>query len=548
MKFRLIIAASLMASIGSTARADVVTLTDGTKLVGRVEQAVNSDRIVFINGSGRLELPKARIDTVKEESDAQDWTHVGDQFLETGNLTSAVQHYQLALEADSEFGPAKEGLAKAQQGLEAQQQERMKTAQEKVSQEMEEIGIIIGDEDVNEEQLAEAEAQLTSILTSEISNEQRARAQSLLLDVYLKWGFTRYDKMDNKTAEEKYMRALEIDPDNSEARDALLKIWRNNPSKKEEVLKAYQQKLEEEPDNLEYNKQVGELLYESNQWEEAIGPLKKVAASPKYRNQGYDTRLKKSYEGAISDARANGDLERAIAISQDMMKTFPNTDPTSLTVLQYELAKSKLAQDDWDGRAQLVKTLQEIGLTQMASREAELILKSAPENEIALGILRDQAQADLQLIQSYMQAGDYAVARSEAAAFLRKNTRFPELTTQAQEIYNEATIRFEEQVKAQKEQAVAIAERGNQYLYEAETYVQRYLDQDNETNRSPISYRSRAIQSSQRAIAHYEEALRLDPSLGGIDGMDLNNRLNEARSIYNQFTDRPSALPRPRNR
>ncbi len=535
----------------SFAPADVIILDDGTRLEGRMEESqTDKNRIAFTTGASRLEFPKTRLKEIIEETDAQDFTRLGDQFQTAGNSSTAIQMYQQALEADPEYKPAREGMAVAQKAINEMQEQRVQDRQREIDEEIQKLNEVVQG-DYNEEAFVKASTQLNELLTStEISETQRQTIQRLTRDLYLAWGFARFDRLDNKGAEEKYLRVLEMDNNNEQAREALLKIWLKDPTKKSEVLRIYEQKLKEEPNNLEYNKIVADLLYDTQQYEKAIEPLKKVSASPRYVGQGYDTRLRRSYDAAIDNARNAGDLDRAIAITKEKITTFPNTDKTDLIVLQYESEKRKLPADDWDGRAMLVRKLQEIGLTQMAEREAELILKYDPENEIATKLLREQAETQFVEITEAMRLGQYAVARDLSAKFLREQNRFPDLQEKAQEQFNAAQIEVEKQAQAAREQARQIADMGNEYYEQAVRNVSLMNDENVRSDSRPISYKQEAIKYSKRAIDRYETALKIDPTLGGIEngGMDLNSRLRDARNLYNGLTDRPSYVPGPRNR
>lgn len=540
----------LTLAVAGSAAADVVIFKDGTRLEGRVEEVgPNSNRVAFTSGTGRMELPRERIREIVQESDAQDWSHVGNQFLTAKNHSAAVQMFQRALEADSTFEPARAGLEQAQAALAAHQDERIRQMQEAIGAQLEQIAMMLEKEAYDEERYRKAETELNQILDSKASEQQRVTAQRLLRDINLKWGFARFDRLDEKGAEEKYMRVLEMDPNNEEARDALLKIWRNDPNKKPQVLDAYLAKLKTDPNNLEYNKIAADMLYEVQRYEEAIPMLQKVDAAPKYANMGYKQKLNNAYKGAILLARDTNQIEKAIALTESQIQVFPGTDTTDLTVLRYELAKSKLAPDDWQGRGLLVQRLQEVGLAQMAQREAELVLRYDPQNQAATGVLREQATRQFQEIQLTMQQGQFLVARSMADNFMKTQNRFPDMVKQAQEIYNLADIEAKKQAQANREMAEQIAQRGIQYYQEAQRYTSLMTSDDTRTDSSNIvSYKQEAIKLSKRAVDHMQEALRIDPSLGGMSGMDLNARLRDAQSLYNSLTDRPTRLPTVRNR
>jgi hypothetical protein len=215
-------------------------------------------------------------------------------------------------------------------------------------------------------------------------------------------------------------------------------------------------------------------------------------------------------------------------------------------VMEYEQEKSKLAEDDWDGRALLVRKLRETQLLTFASRELELILRYDPKNQIVDGMLLEEAKADLARVQETFGRRDYFVARDQADAFINRNKRYPDLTKQAREIYNKADIEVKRLAVETRESARRIAETGNSYYDSAVTNVDRLADTNRNSNFTGSSPKQDAIRDSKRAIEAYETALRLDPTLGPITGMDLNARLADARALYARLTDRPTPLPNRR--
>jgi hypothetical protein len=523
--------------------ADVLILVDGTRLEGRVDEVVGArDRIAFTSGSGRIELPLERIRERIDEPDAMDWTRVGNQFADARNFPLAVQMFQRALEADPDFADAKAGMARAQDAISADQDARRRAAQDAVTRDLELVPEMIA-----AEKFDETLALLNRLMQNEnASAEQRVTAQRLLRDLHLAWGFSRWDRTDNKGAEEHYQRVLEMDPDNQEARDRLLVIWRDDPSKRAEVLKAYQAKLAAEPNNLQLNQIVGDLLFRDERWEEAIEPFKKVASAPRFAGQGYDTKLRRSYQMSINAAADAGNLDKAIALTQEMMGIFTNSDDTGLKVLTYERDKSRLARDDYEGQALLARRLYNEGLTTYAEREALLILRYDPENKIAEGILRQESEERLARIQLNFQQQDFLVARNLAARFVQEEKRFGDLIMRAEEILKKSEIEVSRQQRENRETAMRLAENGIQAYNEALRYVDLMTDSNRRTNTFVQSNKAEAVKNARRAIERFDVALQIDPSLGPPTGMDLIARRRDAVQLLNQLTDAARPLPRPR--
>lgn len=559
-----ILALGAALSLPAISAADILVLKDGTELKGRIENISNADqRISFTSGTGRLELPRARIDRIIEESDAQDYTHLGNQFLEMKNHSFAVKMYQQALAADSTFEPARKGLDEAQAVIAEQQQERVRDAQNAITQQLEQISDTLANESFDEARYKELEKNLNAMMVSaDASEQQMVSAQRLLRDLYLKWGFARFDRMDRSGAEEMYMRVREMDPDNKEAQEKLLEIWKNVPDKKPEVLKVYQKRLQEEPNNLELNKTVGDLLYDLRRYSEAIEPLKIVAASPRYQNQGYDQRLQNSYTYAIDGLEGEGKLSAAANLMKDMLSLNLSQNRARLQRLNYMIELDQLPKDSedyWNMRARLARnSLTEPGLQSMRERELELVLKSDPDNEVALEAFREISQSQLAEINEALRVGDFIPARDMAADFIQSEGRFPELVEQARELYNKADIGAREQERQAAETAKQLAQNGDSYFQKANQAESMMISQERlrqEANQSGSSrsynygsYKNEAILNAQRAIERYEAAIKLDPSLGEPTGMDLNAKISEMRTLVNRLEEPARRLPRATRR
>lgn len=544
MKRLLLLAVVCSLALPGAGLADILVLNDGTRLEGRVERLPSAhERVAFISGAGRVEFPMSRVREIIEEPDEVDWTRIGNQFLDRRNYTSALQHFQKALEANADHQPARDGLEAAQTAIDAQQEERNRELRARLSQQLESVPELI-----ELEKFREAEEILDRVMTTETTEEQRLAARRLMRNLYLAWGFSRYDRLDRRGAEEKYQRVLEMDPQNEEAREKLLLIWRDDPSKRAEVLKAYQAKLEEEPNNLEYNRIVGELLYEFQRYEESIPHLTKVASAPAYRNRGYDRRLMNAYEETINKLTDGGDIDAAIERYRELIELRPNTDKTNLVMLEYRRDRQQLAEDDWDGKALLINRLLEVGLTRTAEEEAELVLRYDPENEVATGILRDMAEDQVRRIQRTFNERQFRVAINMGEQFMRARNRFPDLRNQVEEIMNKAQIQAERDARATREVARDVAQRGVDAYHEALRNVELMHRTDIRAGAAQtISYKQRAIELVRRSIEYMETALKMDPSLGELTAMDLNTSLRDARALQRSLTERPRPLPRARN-
>ncbi len=289
--FKILIPTLAILTASNLAFSDVVILRDGQRLEGRVEQiAGDPNSVTVITATGQMVINRNRISEIIEEPDYVDWTRIGDALMERRNFSSAISRYQQALEANPEHQPALDGIAKAQQAIEDADKERIRSQEDQLANQIESVPALI-----ENEQFAEAENILKRADQDGISETLRLRSRQLMRDLYLAWGFSREDRLDRRGAEEYYTRVMEIDPNNREARERLLRVWKDDPTKREFVLQAYKAKLQEEPDNLEYVKTVADLQYAMNNFRDAIPQLEQLAAIPRFAAQGYNDRLRNAY-------------------------------------------------------------------------------------------------------------------------------------------------------------------------------------------------------------------------------------------------------------
>lgn len=531
-------------SLAAPATADVVVLKDGSRLVGRIQNDPNRpERLGMILPTGRIELQRARIAEIIEESDAQDFTHLGNAYLANRDYRRASDAFRDALKADPAFAPALEGQTKANAALEVKATQAAQAQTAENDQRLERIAT-----QIKEAKFDDAKASLDSILNTNPTDAQRVAAQRLLLDLHLASGAQRLDRLDKRGAEMHFTRVLELDPENLAAREALLDVWKNDPSKREEVLKALQAKLRLEPDNLDLNQRVADLLMQLNRFQEAIGPLEKLFASPKYRAQGYGRQLESVLRETIQRQGDSGNYDAAIATMEKLMGFFPGTDGTQLSVLRYRKAVAAADPNDFDTRARLLVQLRDSGLPDMAVEEAQILISRAPNNESLLAILRFEAERQLAEIAESLSRREYAVARNMAANYATVHRRFPDLVAKSADLYERATIEGERQARAAREQARDIAQRAIEYYDQALRFAQEMRSTDKDPAVRPYSAKTEAIKYARRAIQSYEAALAIDRSLGPPSGMDLSARLGDAKALLQNLTRGADPLPNQQRR
>lgn len=520
--------------------ADVLILRDDTKLEGRVEDVPGKPtRIALITGSGRIEIPRDRVKELVEEPDSADYRRIGSQLLALRNFPSAAENFRKSLGFDPEDREAREGLARAEEALGAQAELHAQEHAAEVETLLTQARAAIEKEDFEG-----ARKILERVAAANTSEEQRTAAQRTLIDLYNAWGYHRLDRLDARGAEENFTRVLEIDPENDIAREHLLTVWEKNPAKREEVLKAYLQKLRDDPDNLELNAKTVDVLVALNRYEEAVPYLEKLFGSPNYRARNYGRQFQIALQETVRFHRDAGNWDTSISYTQKLLGFFPSEDPTQLVLLQYRKALAGIAADDMNGRAALIKQLGDNGLNDLAYAEADVAIQRSPDQPILKAILRERAERDLADVRDYLNAGDFAVARDLARSFINQNASQEDLVTQASEIYERASVEFERQQKQRKEMAREIGQRGIEYLSQARSFAEQLRRSDVIGGAQPYSAKQEAIKFSRRAIDTMQTSISMDPTLGGVTGLDLNAHLNDARSLLSSLTSSPNLPPR----
>lgn len=527
--------ASLTLLLAAPLRGDILVLKSGERREGRVEAVEGKPgSVALITAAGRIELDSSRVEETIEEPDAIDFTKVGGQLFDAKRYPMAVQMYQKAVAADPNYAPARDGLSKALYMIKSQEEEASSARQRKNSEVLAGLsdGISRGD-------FEKMEQMLNSIEAGTPSEQQQQALKKGRRDLYLAWGRSRLDKLDNLGAEKYFKKVLEADPKNAEAREGLLGSWENDPAHRAEVLEAYQQKMQEHPEDLTINKKVADLFAQLQRPVEAIPALLKLHESGKFAALGYDDRLRNALEQGARDHAGKGEYDAAIQYYSKLVDVFPDADRTPLAYLDYQKKLAKIEPNDWNGRAALLSGLRAEGMEALAVQEAELIIANDPNNKAAMDVLRADAQAALADIQDTFRKGEFVLAREEAKKYTQKYVRFPQFVQQASDLYTKADIEAQRQAKRVAEAARRVAEQGEAYYASAVAAADQMKSKERTDRTTVISYKQNSIRDCKRSIEAFQTALSMDPSLGLITGMDLNNKLNDSKALYKSLTAAP---------
>lgn len=526
--------------------ADEVIFKSGLSQEGRVEPVFGTpSKIALTTSSGRIEINRSLVQRIIEQDDEVDYSLIGAQYYAGGAFELAVEQYQLALQANPNYSPAQQGLEKSRQAISSRREEQVLQLQQdnhKILKDAEDL--------IAAQQFQKAENSLQQLETRNPTAEQKSEIARIRKNLYLAWGLERQDKLDRGGAEVYFNKVLEMDPNNETAKNALLSIWEKNPAKRPEVAAAYEAKLKAAPLDIELNQKLADLYLSMNKPEKAIEPLKKLVDTPTFESRGYDKYLMDAFVEVSYQQSSVGKIDDAIATLLDMQSVFPRVDRSQLQLLEYQKAANGLAQDDYDGRADLLQPLVDQGLESTAVAEAERILRENPTNEKAMKIFRKYAENELKDINALFNEKQYIMAANLSTLYADKYaTRFPDLVQQASDLYNKAQLEAAKEQKQKREQARDIVNTSDQYSAEARRNVELYKSADNSNRSSVISYKNEAIRFNERAIQGYKTALQIDPSLGPLaGGMDVSNKLSEAERLQRSLTREPIRVFRPQRR
>ncbi|MBX3728245.1 MAG: hypothetical protein KF858_03595 [Candidatus Sumerlaeia bacterium] len=530
--------------------ADVLVLKSGERREGRVEAIVGEpDHLLLISGSQQIRIPKALIEQVIEQDDATDYTILGDQFVRLQSYERAVRMYQRALESNPSHAPARAGLERARGMIGERQAETERQAQAEHAERLATARRMLADPDRVD--FARVEELLNQVTQRSTSDSQKATAELLKRDLYLAWAHDREDRLDPIGAEDHLQRVLAIDKGNREAEDLLLRVWRNNPNRRTEVLKMLEDRLAESPDDLTLNQEYADLLLALNREEDAIGPLMKLHESGRFRALDYDARLERAMTRAAERRAQAGDNDGAIELYKSLATIFPDADQTALFRLEYRKRLDALEPNDWQARSMLLDNLVAQGMTRLALDEAEIILQNDPTNERALALVRKSAEEKLAEAQQAFAQGRYTLAMSLSRRFAQEHTRFGDMVQVASDIYGKASIEAERQRKRLRDQARELVTYGDENLSLARRNLELYKTSDNPNRTGVLPYRFEATKFADRALEAYREALKIDPSIAPlVGGMDVANKIRDAEDLKTEI-NRPARtilLPQGRSR
>jgi len=528
----------------SPARADVITFNDGKVYKGLIAEEApggDSETISFITDTGKLRIPKTRIQQVKNESKAQGYIHIGNAFVAKQSFGEAIKAYQQALDLEPANQAAQQGINNAQSKIGEEQQLNRKEAVDKI----EALGVqarqLIGKGDfTGAEKLLKDANQLVP------SAEQRTRLAKLISNLYLAWAEERQDKLDAIGAEEKLRLSLAADPNNEQVIDKMLKLWEKDPQKRKQTVNIYETILERHPEDKELRKKLGDLYYEMGQTEDAAHHyLELYRLSDEFKGTELETRLAELLDKLQLQCARQKEWDKAIHYLQILAAINPTqVSPIDTIFYQYNKHLQALKPDDIDGKMQLALYAEQNSLDEEALNLYHQLLKNDRTQKLAQEGIDRYALKALTYALRQFQDGLYGQAGALAE---QVRTDFPNSTAvqeKAAELVGKANAEEVKDRRQKRELAQNAVKHGDDYYSQAQFYFNNIFSTERRDLPQLGSSRDMAKTYFQYAIHSYQEALQLDPSLQNDPTSPIPVRLKECSSLLQRLNQGAPSMPR----
>ncbi len=525
-------------------RADIVILKTGDRVVGLVRDVpTQPNRVLLITATGEVVIPRDQIAEHTEESVSTGWRRIAQVHMESGRWEQALDALEKASKADPVDPEVSKLIQDVREKLVQDSLSRLEAQRALSRQRLNEVQSLI-----EQESFENAQQLLDEVKATSPTAEIQERWQRLSASLQVAWGIDREDKLDYSGATTHFQSALDYDPDNTVARDHLLSLWADDPTRREEVIAGYQRKLESNPDDLLAVRKLADTYLANGEIEKALPYLEKIVDSGKFDSFGYENQLATAYANLSSQAAKNRNYDKAIQLYREYLQKYPGADPRPLYFYQYLKQYESTDPTDYDARAELARFLKEKGMNTQALQEIQTILEQAPENQAALSMLRDYAQQELDEARQDYQQGRYGMAMAGAQRITQSYTSLPEIIEQASDLYTRSDIELKRLERERKNQARELITLGDQYYQQAYDYANQMKITDRDRSTRIINYRNEAIKFTRRAMEAYQQAVRIDPNVGTMAGGDVNNKIRDLQQLYRGLTEPPIPIPRVNRR
>lgn len=536
----LTLAAALFALDLGAPRADIVTYYNGKVLKGIVEEsAQDPDNISFTGDMGKIRIPRSRIKDIQRESKAQGFINLGQSSVAKQDFTTALRFFQQALDLEPANPKAKQLIDEIQGRIVEQQ--RLSRA-DAVSQ-IDKLAAQARDL-ARQGQFKKAEEQLKEADKLVPNPEQAQKLATVISDLYLAWAEEREDKLDKGGAEQKLNLALAANPNNEKVIEKMLLLWEDNPQKREQVTKVYETILERHPQNRDLRKKLGDLYYEMGRSEDSEHHYMILYKdNDQYKGTELESRLVELLDKLHLQYARQKDFDKAIYYYKVLSTISSEVDPTAIIFYQYAKRANQVRPDDLKGRLDLAQFAEQNGLDQEALKTYRDLLAFDGAKEPAQAGIQRYAQKALATAQFQLQSGNYTLAMSLAEQVRTDYPNVESIQEKLSELIARARAEQEKDRRQRRELAKDVLQRADEFYQTGWTHFNNIFNVERRNMPGLVSDRAMAKQYFNYAVDAYQEALRIDPSLGTESESLINVRLNECRNMLARLNQRPPALP-----
>lgn len=525
----------MMISLAPPAGADVVEMTDGKRQEGVITRDIASENSVTIRTSGGdIAIPRAKIARLEKEPEATSRMRLGDQFTAAGKNAEALEEYRRAAELDRNNTTIAEKLKAAEAARDAAMQQKAGDADARVRENMEKALQL-----AREKQFEQAEKLMKDNAPAQDSAVAAEYSKSLAR-VYVLWGNDRLDRQDNAGAQQRYESAIRLDPSNDEAKQRLMVTWEADPTKLAELVETYRKS-----NRPEDRVKLAETLYRLRNYDEALPLYLDLYKTPDFQTKPNADRIRQMFEVQHRAQAQKGDFEGALNTYHQFLAFSPNESPLPLYRYEYMLRAGKIDANDAKQRAELATWAEEHGMTDTARQEYNNVLKMDPKNAVALAGLKRFADADLADMFEFFGTQQYLVVIRKATEMETAYGPYhPTIVEQARSLAARAEVEQKKVQKTREQQAVLLAQRGDDYYNQALAYLSTYMSANVNPNVRVFSPKTEATKYFRLSIQAYQQALQIDPSLGNPTSYDLNRKIADAYAKYATLVN-PAPPPDP---
>jgi tetratricopeptide (TPR) repeat protein len=213
-----------------------------------------------------------------------------------------------------------------------------------------------------------------------------------------------------------------------------------------------------------------------------------------------------------------------------------NTNPADIVYYQFLKMQSQTPASDEKGRIKLAEFAEQNGLDQEALDQYRKLAKSAAVGKLAQGGIDRYATKAFQAAQIQFQSGNYSLAGALAD---QVRTDFPnssQVVDRAIELAEKARAEEVKDRRQRRELAKDVVQRADEFYQQAMASYNNIFSTERTSNPMIGTDRSMAQKYFQLAIQAYQEALRIDPSLGTETASLVQVRLNECQDLLQRLS------------